>query len=194
MFDAFTLRLLGYISSVVWLFPPVRQYKTRVFWFFLILALTDPIALTLGRQLGVFTTQFYIISFTLLPISLSPLKKVNRKNIIFVVLLFATGILTLIFPWHLSSLYYCIISVLLLLIFLKIIFSIIAETGKLNLFYMVLIMYQSSMLLRSFMFLINLTTGLTYGGITVLFQIIIAIFFSIFKEDDPRLLINLRKE
>lgn len=36
---------IPYLSTFVWIFPALRQYRTNLFFFFLILALTDPIVL-----------------------------------------------------------------------------------------------------------------------------------------------------
>lgn len=43
------IKSIAYITIIVWLIIPVRQFKTRFFLFFLILGLLDPTAYILGH-------------------------------------------------------------------------------------------------------------------------------------------------
>jgi len=58
---------------------------------------------------------------------------------------------------------------------------------------MVLILYQATSILKMLSVVENFSSGIYYFAITIIFQILIAIFFTIFREDDKRLHLDLKK-
>jgi hypothetical protein len=69
--------IIGNISSIVWILPIFRQYKTRMFYFFLVLGLADPLNMLAVMVLKFKTCYVHSIAAILLFYSLN--YRENRK-------------------------------------------------------------------------------------------------------------------
>ena len=124
---------------LIWLAPPIKQYKTQYFYFFLILAITDPILSYLYFIFGLYPLRFYPIMTFLLIISLINVKKKFLWIAASVVLL----ILTYIYQNDQTKLYiFCIIlfSFVLFQIINKLL-QMVIQQRVLNLFLSMLLFY-----------------------------------------------------
>ena len=197
-----------FIAAFFWLFPAIRQYKTELFWYFFILAISDPIVFTLffikpllpsytNYILTVYQVQA-ILTFVLLP-SLYGFSQKNRfdKTVIFILFLF---LVALFFTPASAKIYYVLIILFHLMIFLffaKRSVHFIAETSKVNVFHIILLLYDASIILKIISTLSDVKTeggpGQVFYFVTDIFQMFIAVFFIIFKEDNNKLWIDLKK-
>lgn len=184
--------LIGYVSTIVWIFPIFRQYNTRMFYFFLILGIGDPITL-----LGIWLFNIkpgLIHSIAALPLFYSLNLRENKYiklsyTDILVLVLFISMII------YLRDLFYLPFAIHFL-IFARIIQFFIVDLhqkSELNIFYLILVFYEITLLINFAIFLSKTDTGLLLFYITLAFQILIAIFFTIFREDDPRLSVKLTR-
>ncbi|MEW6702695.1 MAG: hypothetical protein AB1298_08235 [Bacteroidota bacterium] len=85
-----------------------------------------------------------------------------------------------------------LLNVIILFIFVRRTIIFIVLNGKVNIFHVVLLVYQTSIVMKDLDILTNANTGVVNFYATGVFQFLVAIFFSIFKEEDGKLLINLR--
>ncbi len=167
---------IQYLSILIWLLPPIRQYKSQYFIFFLILAAFDPILYSAYLSFGIHTLQFYPIMTFLLIISLSN----NKKQFLWVAISLVILILSYVYKNDTEILYcLCIIlySIVLYQIFIKLIEMIIQER-LLNLFLSLLIFYALINELKFIAIVLDLYTGAISYYLATFTQIFFGIIFS----------------
>lgn len=164
------------LSILIWLVPPIRQYKTQYFTFFVILALFDPILYSIYLIFGIQSLRFYPIMTFLLIISLSN----NKKQFLWIATSVVILILTYINQNDSARLYYlCIIlfSVILYQIINKLM-QIIIQQRLLNLFLSLLLFYTLINELKFLAMALNLYQGVISYYLATFTQIFFGIIFS----------------
>lgn len=177
---------------IVWIFPVIRQYRGNFFYYFLILAVTDPV----NRFWFFFTgpspnAYIYCISSLLLYYSIDVRNQRISENWVSKL----TLLLTFIAAMLLNTNYHLITTVLHIIIlfkFIKIITVKLYNESKLNLFYLTLILYELTIVLKMSLIIVITETGTVFFHITMVFEMLIAVFFMIFKEDNSKIIINLK--
>ena len=175
-----------------WIFPFVRQYRTELFWYFLVKGLIDPFVVIFNS----FSPYIPISTTMNLLLLLSLNYRERSKKVVFA---FIISCIALLYISGVSqySLYYIrfilIHSVIIYLFFKRtIIFS--AANRNMNLFHIFLLLEEMSTTLKAIFVLSNIANALAFFYITVIFEFICALFFTFYKEDDERLHIKLRHE
>lgn len=191
--DSLLFKIIVFISIVFWLLPPLKQYKNRFFLFFVVLALTDPLGIVLGKIFLFIPYLLYNFSGIVAYFVLFDLKKFNKRNVLTFVILIALAGLSSNSPSKYTFYFIIFINFLILVKFLKIALIFVVENSLVNIFHMVLILYQTTSILKMLSVVENFSSGIYYFAITNIFQILIAIFFTIFREDDKRLHLDLKK-
>ena len=181
-----------YIAIVAWLIPPIRQFKQSLYKYFLVLALTDPIGIILGKLLQFPPYLFYNFSSIVLLFSVFEYKNINKKIIISSIILLIISYLASKSPNKYTFYFIIFINFLILLIFLKRTLLFVIDNSLINIFHMILLLYQTTSILKMLSVVENFSSGVYYYAITNIFQILIAIFFSIFTENDKRLYFNIK--
>jgi hypothetical protein len=194
MLDLFTYKIIVYISIIVWLFPPIRQYKSYFFKYFLFLASLDLISFGLYKYTHLQSIQVYALVSGILPITLLTTKIFEKKNMLLLMALSISSLAGLVFYWEYAAIHIEITVLIIIIIITRRTFLNTSRTGKINLFHMIFILYQVSLFLKMFLTSAHVGIGITYWSATNVFEIFIAIFFIIYREDSPQLLISLRKE
>jgi len=185
------LKIIYLSSLVVWLFPAIRHFKRRYFLFFLLLAFADPLNLLL-IYLGNNQPYFLPITCYLMVISVLEKPLVKRFKIPIAIIFLLITIISISISDINRNLYYIAILVnilLVLLIFLKNFILIYVESKKTDLFLIVLIFYISTNLFKFLNVMIGFSDATAFFIITSIAQIAFGLFFSIFREDNPRLLV-----
>ncbi len=183
------LKTIYFSALIVWLLPAIRHYRRTYFFFFSLLAITDPLNLLL-IYLG--NNQPFILPITSYLMIVSVLEKSFVKKYKY---LFTTGFLliTIISIININrTIYFSIVlinSITILLIFLKNFILIYVDSKKINLFLVVLIFYISTNLSKFLNVLVGFSDATAFFIITSIAQIAFGLFFSIFREDNPRLLV-----
>lgn len=179
--------VINYLSILVWLMPPVKQYKTQYFTFFVILALFDPILYSIYFVFGIQPARFYPILTSLLIISLSNIKERFLWIAIFILIL----ILTYVYYHNQTKLYsLCIIlfSIVLYQVVSKLL-QIVIQQRLLNLFLSLLLFYS---LINEFKF-IAIALSLYQGSVSFYLasftQIFLGISFSFISINTKNFLI-----
>jgi len=178
-------KIIVYISTFFWLFPPFKQYKGRYFFYFLILALADPFALINYSFIGIPHYFIHSIAGLLLLYSFDSIvyvKKYLLANIIFILAFF-------LFLFLLDNLLYLILALHLLILYRFIRLSLLNTFNKneLNIFLLVLVFYEISVAVKTIVFISRTDLGIIFFYLTLSFQILVAIFFTIFREDSSPL-------
>jgi len=180
-----------YASIFFWLFPIFRQYKGNYFLYFLILGLSDPIAMLCVAVLNVQPTLIHSVAAIFLYYSIDTVKREFRRlwllNLIIVVT-FVIALLMLSNPLFLVL----ILHFLILLIFIKKLMLKLYQSGEFNWFYLALIFYEITVILKVIVFISGTDVGILYFYLTLAFQFLVAIFFTIFREESPLLRMRLK--
>jgi hypothetical protein len=180
------------LSMLFWIFPAARQYKTNLFWYFLVYAFSDPIQLIVFTLSKFIYGKLYIfITFLLLLTVLFPFE--NKKSIRIMTTVILSLVLFAFFSTKIFTTSLTIfIHVIITYFFIRRTFMFAAINGKVNIFHLFLLLEEISIILKLSAMLISLNPGLIYSIATGAFEILIAIFFTLYREDNPKLHIDLR--
>ena len=191
--------ILYILGMVIWVIVPIRQVKETFFLFFLALAAGD-IAAIIALMIARFafhshsnTNIFYVVFGLLCLISIQD-KKISKLSKIFLVLLCIIFLTLELYGMQYKQeiILISFIQFLLLLKFLKYFIFKLVNERLISIFLICLIFYELTLITK----LLNLITGFAnvyaYFFITTFFEIFIGLFFCIFKEDNPRILIKLK--
>jgi hypothetical protein len=175
-----------YLSMIAWIFPIFRQFRCNLFYFFLALGISDPISFFLLKTFhfkpGLFTIIIFTILFFALNIDRQKPFKINSLEISVFILAFVLTITI--------KNYDIVLLVIELLILIRILYRILIQiylNQIVNLFYLTLAFYMISCIASSIIYLNGNQESVILFEINLSFQILIAIFFSIFREDHPKL-------
>lgn len=183
-----TIPLIVWIISVlIWLFPPFKQRKTEYFWYFLILAITDPLTAILNLTLSIKTIQVNLLITFCLILALSDFSMI-KKNWIIVVLIFLILVVAVSdLSIKAQNEIKILLSFIVLFIILKNSLLYFNKNHTINLFFLIFILYEITIITK-FMFSISETkTGVVYFYTTSFFEYFIGIYFSFFNvENSPK--------
>lgn len=179
------LKIIFISSIVAWLFPIFRQYKHKYFYFFLILAFGDPFNLLIVELLHISLERSSLLSALLMVLSfIGPFKK--RFWLYTSILLLLGCVIIKLVPISDYVLEFLIMVLLLILVFftLKALIFNSLNTKSINLFYFVLFLYALSLALKYYIVLTLVTDYFIYFQLTNIFEILIAVFFSFYNEEN----------
>ena len=175
------IKYITYLSSIVWLLIPIRQYKTRFFLFFLLLGLYDPVFISAFYLFNVDVSVLYLLGTCLLPYAVLFNVKVRTKYFITIFLFIICGIVVFYFPTKIIILQ-LMIHLLIFFSFLKTFTISYSDIRKLSVFFLILLSYEFSLLFKFFIYLTEFEIGMMYFHLTTVFQILIGIFFLFINE------------
>lgn len=178
------IKLLFFASVVVWILPAIRQYKSYMFDFFLVLAVIDPITLFFGIITKTNMPQWlYALFIYLLIISITTEDILKKLKYVFI----ALPLLFVIIIPYMTTKYYHILFIcmglVLLFVFLRWLITSYVETKKLNIFYLMLVFYMLTVILKFFNLLFGFADASAFFIITSIAQIFFGLFFSFVRED-----------
>ncbi|QQS35277.1 MAG: hypothetical protein IPM56_13620 [Ignavibacteriales bacterium] len=177
-----SLIIIYYIFTVFWLFVPFRQYRTRFFLPFLLLALSDPIYIAFYELVPVKTDDYYLVmSIIFLYLMMFDVKTKTRIGVViffvltsipfFMISNLSTEILTLV------------IHAVIFIVLLRILAVHFSLHRNILIFHLVLVIYEFTLLLKFFVSITNVEVGAVYYIVTSYIQILFAIFFLIINEN-----------
>ena len=177
-----------------WIFPAVRQYMTELFWYFLIFAFADPITFLISTQIHSASNSPRVQTLLSFLLMLSVLWSfMNKKSI---KILTASVLLLLLFSLFTNRTFayslLVLIHIIITFFFIKRTFAFTANSGKVNIFHLILLLEEISIVLKTSAILISFNPGFSYYLATNAFEILIAIFFTVYREDNTKLHIDLR--
>lgn len=177
--------IIPFISIFVWLLPPFRQYKTYYFGYFLILAIADPIKLFFMNSFSI-APQIFSPFFSLLLVS--SLTKMERRLPIFVLaFLLLLVLLSFSLPFKLIQLVNSLAHIWILIIVISRFIDSIVDTKSLNLFLMLLVVYEFTGILKNIVVLLDIVQGITQFYVATTIQIIFGILFIFINYNNSKL-------
>lgn len=179
-----------YISTLAWVFPIFRQYRCNLFYFFLFLGISDPLSIFLLKIIhlkpGLISVIMAPILFYSININRQKPFTINRFEIFVFILTIA--LIPILRNYDIIQL------IIYILILIRIMYNIIIDLHHkqvLNIFHLVLAFYMITSVASLIIYLNGDLQGIILFYINLSFQILIAIFFSIFREDHPKLTYNV---
>ncbi|MGE5350778.1 MAG: hypothetical protein ACM3S2_20165 [Ignavibacteriales bacterium] len=185
--------LIGYVSSFIWALPPFRQYKGNFFYYFLFVALSDPLVMALRSSLRIVPSNMYFV-LTLFSAFVSIIS-INKKIKWEIVLPVLAAVLAFGFsiPNRDISYIMCVLIVLILYYSIRHIAFFAAKKEYVSLFHFLFLIYNASLLIKFINAMVDSYMGAAYFYSTTIFEIILGILFCFFREEDKRLAFNLSK-
>lgn len=183
-------KVISIISMIFWIYPAIKQYKTDYFYFFLVLAIADPLMMSflfIWKLTAQFTAPFFML---ILIGSLRP------KKLLW--LPFAL-IFLFIFVWLIKESNNALLltgSIGHLIIFMIIISRLIDQLNKRQLlsgFLVLLSIYELINVLKVLVMVTDLLHGITQFYIASFFQILFGLLFSFISIKSSRFDIKLVK-
>lgn len=178
--------ILYYLNSFIWLFPPVRQYKGRYFYFFLVLALLDPAALLAYKCMGIPFYSIYTFGGFLCLVSLAGIG--GTKNYIYSAAIFLLLVLNLTNPFNLRILV-MIENIIIIYFVLIITIQFYNIHQRFSHFHLVLLFYEATIITKFLFLLLTIKTGAIYFYVTSFFDIFAAIYFCIVKGSENKVIL-----
>ena len=184
-------KLIVYVSIIAWILPVFRQYKGNFFYYFLIWALADPFNVWCAPLLKIHGYVSHSIAGLLLFYSVGVTLQSFIKNWVYHLLLIL-GFLSALYLLPNLIFLLLFIHFLILYKFIKLAVIRLHSTSELNIFYLVLIFYETSLLVKLIVLISGTETAVVLFYLTLLFQILVAIFFTIFREESSLITIRLK--
>ncbi|MEJ5351555.1 MAG: hypothetical protein WHS65_08190 [Melioribacteraceae bacterium] len=179
------LKTLYFISIIIWLFPPIRQWKNKLFSFFLILALADPVSIILSFMIKKYVYVYFTLISYLLLISLINYKVFLQRKYFFRI--FIIVLISLLIFIQSKIVLIVLLHFIISLIFIKEFIVKYVFDREMNLYYIMLIFYEFTVFLKFLNILLGFSNAVAFYIITTIFQIAFGLFFSIFREDKTRI-------
>lgn len=182
--------LIYYANFLIWLLPPLKQYKGGFFLFFLVLAISDPFSYVFYSYFNVDPHFFYaFISLLLLFTIKLYTNSLNSKAIVINSLIFlAISGLYLIFKdilfSHILMVYFNFIVFITLIIYQV---NKLFNRNTLYTYITFLIFYEFTVLLKAILFLLNVKSSPLFISLLNVLEFLICIFFICYNlKNGPR--------
>jgi hypothetical protein len=183
--------IISLVTAIVWSLIPFRQYKTKPFYYFYVLGIV-------GLVFKLFVIiklnyDIYILGSFLLFIALNDYKFI-KKNI-FPILILCMSAFFYQFIFKFTGQKIIIFCFLHLLIISRILYLVVVpffRSAKLNIFYIVLIFYELTVLTKFSNLLSGLVSAYTEFIMANILEIFIGLFFLIYREDNPKLIYHFK--
>jgi hypothetical protein len=185
-------RLIVYLSTFVWIFPPLRQFRGRFFYYFLLLGLSDPVSLAfhyLGFE-GSSLPLFFLFSVGLL-LSLPQQQRFIKISYLIPVLILSICAIDFL---QVSDLIILIglIHIMIVFAIFKYIITYVYKNGRIQFFHLLLLTYEILMLLKFINLIFELNNGIINFNFISGFQILLGILFCFIREESPKLALKFR--
>jgi hypothetical protein len=196
-------KILFYTSVIIWLIPPIRQFKGSYFYYFLFIALMDPISIFLHQVHALpFTDLVYLAGSLLALYSLFPkafIKKYFPILLIFMLLILFLFSQKFIFAFSQNSillfteqkqgdhiafpLLMILLHMSILMIFIQRFILRYTANKRFTLFLLILIFYELTSILKIFNVMLGLADAVAFFVITTIAQSLFGLYFSIVREN-----------
>jgi hypothetical protein len=182
-----------FLSFVVWIIAPIRQIKQKYFMFFLFLILGDIVTLSCRYIFYSNTNVFFIVADLLCLISIQERKSSNLFKILILAISAATFIVEFYkygYKWE-----FVLISFSNFLLFIKFIQQFIIKycsERSISIFLGILAFYELLSITKFFGFIAGSANAELFFDIATSLEVIIGIFFCIFKQNNPRISFELK--
>lgn len=178
---------LWIVSILIWIVPPVRQFKNRYFYFFLVLSLSGIISYFL-RKVFFSTSNFpFLLSAFLQIVALQNTSFRKRYNRYQLPIMFLFLVAVVIINNRMFELYMItFLHVIILFYIISHFFYHNIRSKELNLFFIVLVLYQTLSVFKFINVVVLVYDSAFFFIVTFSFQILIGLFFCFVRPDNPK--------
>jgi len=192
------LYLISFFQAFVWLLPIFKQWKSAEYkYYFLILGIQDVIVDLIFFSFGIGSFNQYIVWAIILLISFLPLFNTIKRVALLILICLPFIAVARYLPYRTANLIILIQYSFVFLILLRKFVTYFTNNHVILLFHLVLIIQMFSNVLKLFVMLAGVKTGLTYYMTTTFIQIFFAIYFMIDSDYKPRFILyngNIEKD
>lgn len=183
---------LTYLLIILWAILPLRQIGKKHFYFFLA-GISGDITTLIARIIFHSNTNLFVILFLFLAfISLFDLKS-NIKNILLIIISIIALIYIEVSPNHKFDIILIdVINFFILIAFLTDFILLYTTKRIYSLPLMLLILYELTVITKYLTILTEYKNAYPYFVLASIFEAVIGLFFCVFKEDNPRIIIQLK--
>lgn len=184
---------LNFLTLFFWILPAIRQYKTKYFWYFFILAIAD----WLGLAYQIFINNHnnhivYIIIYYLCFMVVIP--KENFKKLHHLVILVVFILMWFMIPYIWTSAIICgIINIAILFVFIQHFLNNLTSEKEIDIFIFFLIFYELTLVAKFWTLMTGSSNHYFYYYITNLLDTFLAIVFTVFRYGDQKLIYHLKR-
>jgi hypothetical protein len=176
------------ISMIIFMLPPFRQYNGRFFYYFLILAIEDPIARVFELSFHFHPIIVHLLFGILLVLAVLKYEKFLKYALYSVPFLIVGGIGISFLNVEVLRILLALTHIIIFFIVAKLAVIFIRDTKGINFFHIMLILYESSIILKFITLVLNIHNGILLFYITLAFELFLGLFFSLFRDDSPKVL------
>jgi hypothetical protein len=176
-----------YVDLIIWFLPPFRQYKGGYFIYFLLIAITPLSAQIFLYYFHLYPGSFYVISSASIIIALQYYKD---KKILSGILLFLTFCPLIIYLNYYKVNYWVngFMHSIRLFYICFFLLEYMYNKKTINIYFIILVVYEISVILKILTMLNNIHTGLLYYHVTSVFEFVICLYFVFFNiENSPQI-------
>lgn len=173
--------LIYYCSTLIWIFPPVRQYRGNYFYFFLILALSDVITLISHLFFPFSALDIYVFISYFLLLSLYSAGAL-RKGLPIVTGGLLVLLLIVYFRLILPEWIIVLIHLAILYIFLKTAILLFINSGEINVFHFLLFSYELTVVFKFIFLILEQDSGYLYYCLTTGLEVVFGAAFIVFRD------------
>lgn len=179
-------RIIIYTGVFMWLLPPIRQFKGGFRYFFLVIAISDPIALFVTYILKLHPGYSHIVtSFILFLTALYYCKNLTSKNISIGALLLIIMMLSI--QWIGLELPIIVFRFLILLQMLNYLQKDMYIRQTVNLYIIIIIVYELANVFKFVGLALEFYPGIYYFYLTTAFNLLPCMYFIFFNwENSPK--------
>ena len=175
----------------MWLLPPIRQYRGKYFYFFLLLGL-EGLSTLLFVKLQVNLFKVYNIANIILILTLTDTTSIRKYWYLFLISLAAVLFINQTSDMELIILAKITMQVVIFYIFLRDAATDYYKNNSLKVSFIIILLYEITLLLKSYISVRNIYASIFFYEITTAFESFIAIFFTIYKvEKSPSIKLGL---
>ncbi len=182
----------GFLLTFTFILPVFRQYKGYYFYYFFLLSCSGLLSILLLWGLKINANIIILLVSHFLIYSLHPNFFSKKLNYSLLIVYITMSFLVYFFLEYPSLFIYFILLHLTIVYFISYrMLRFVHKYLEVKYFHLALLLYEISVIGKYLSLIMNLSTGIHYFTITNIFQIFLAIFFCIYREDTPYKAIKL---
>ena len=181
---------------IIFLFPPTRQFKGTFFFYFLILAIEDPLGVFVIKNFGIYQGVVHsCFSIFLLISILKPEDFLKSLRLLIPIVAVVYILMVYLFSqwgWDFKGIRLGIglAHIIIFIALAKSTVIFIKAKLSINLFHIMLLLYEASVITKFIVYSLYSSKGFFFFYLTLAFELLLGLFFTFFKDDNPKLIIK----
>jgi hypothetical protein len=179
-------KMIFFVSQIFWLIPPFKQVRGHFFYYFFILAISEPVCNILYHFAKVPVLYPFTASSFLLMLTIFKFKGTKGKSIIILntILFILAFFFIQKFAYHIDAIFHLMILANFITIFIKKLFT----RQTVNFYLLILIIYEFSTTTMFVLKLAHTKINVAFGGILAIFEMFVCLFFVVYSyKNSPKI-------